>query len=91
MSFLLGRVRRTPNASHRLVHPASYGCGVLGSEDLSLTTTFQIDEVEETINKLTVDAPMVMRSVKTRTAARIMVERFREATEMLAENVRASF
>lgn len=43
--------------------------------------------MEETINRLTIDAPMVMRSVKTRTAARIMVERFREATEMLAENV----
>lgn len=33
---------------------------------------------------------MVMRSVKTRTAARIMVERYREATEMLAENVGCS-
>lgn len=47
----------------------------------------QIDAVEERINQLTIEAPMVMRSVKTRTAARIMVERFREATEVLAENV----
>ncbi|CAM9333885.1 unnamed protein product [Scytosiphon promiscuus] len=53
---------------------------------VNLENQKQIDEVEETINKLTIDAPMVMRSVKTRTAARIMVERFREATEMLAEN-----
>ena len=43
--------------------------------------------MEEAITKLTVDAPMVVRSVETRTAARIMIERFREATEMLAENV----
>ncbi|CAM9175603.1 unnamed protein product [Ectocarpus sp. 12 AP-2014] len=53
---------------------------------VNLENQKQIDSVEETINRLTVEAPMVMRSVKTRTAARIMVERFREATEMLAEN-----
>ncbi|CAN0321669.1 unnamed protein product [Ectocarpus sp. 8 AP-2014] len=53
---------------------------------VNLENQKQIDSVEETINRLTIEAPMVMRSVKTRTAARIMVERFREATEMLAEN-----
>lgn len=47
----------------------------------------QIDCVEKTISSLTVDAPMVMRSVKTRTAARMMIQRFREAAELLAENV----
>ena len=51
---------------------------------------FQIDSVENTISNLTVDAPMVMRSVKTRTAARMMIHRFREATELLAENVSRS-
>eukprot|EP00752_Nemacystus_decipiens_P004989 g4537.t1 len=53
---------------------------------VNLENQKQIDAVEDCITRLTIDAPMVMRSVKTRTAARIMVERFREATEMLAEN-----
>lgn len=51
-------------------------------------TLSKIDQVEDQVTALTMDAPLVTRSVKTRTAARVMIQRYREAVELLADNVR---
>lgn len=53
-----------------------------------IATLCQIDSVESCIQKLTKEPRLIVLSVKTRTAARIMLEHYREEMETLAENVR---
>ena len=51
----------------------------------------QVDSVEACLQKLMNEAPLIVLSVKTRKAARIMLEHYREEMETLAENVSLRF
>ena len=58
---------------------------------LPLSCHTQVDCVEGCLQKLVNEMPLIVLSVKTRKAARIMLEHYREEMETLAENVSLRF
>eukprot|EP00752_Nemacystus_decipiens_P009788 g8739.t1 len=53
---------------------------------LNIEIKNQVDNVEACMQKLVKEAPLIVLSAKTRKAARIMLEHYREEMETLAEN-----